>query len=157
MIDLKTDIYLDRLKELHIDYKVIEHQPVFHMQDLPEIQNKCTLVKNLFLFDKKSEKYYLILENATNKLDFKKLSKQLNTSRSSLQFADTKILKAEPGTVSPLILEADMPLRILSNHDLIGKNDLGFHAGINTETIVISYNSLLNFLNSLNYMIEILK
>lgn len=157
MINLETNIYLDRLKEQHIDFKVIEHQPVFHMNDLPEMQNKCTLVKNLFIFDKKHEKYYMILENADSKLDFKKLADQLNTSRSSLQFADTKVLKTVSGMVSPLILEADLPLHILANADLINKNDLGFHAGTNTETIVITYHALLNFLNSLNYMIEILK
>lgn len=99
----------------------------------------------------------MILENADSKLDFKKLADQLNTSRSSLQFADTKVLKTVSGMVSPLILEADLPLHILANADLINKNDLGFHAGTNTETIVITYHALLNFLNSLNYMIEILK
>ncbi|KRK65301.1 hypothetical protein FC72_GL001370 [Companilactobacillus tucceti DSM 20183] len=154
---MENNIYLNRLKKLHIDYRVITHKPVFHMDDLPEIKKKCTLVKNLFVFDKKHEKYYLILQTADDRLDFKKLAKQLNTSKSSLNFADTKVLKTFSGMVSPLILEADMPLRILANPNLVGKNDLGFHAGTNTETIIMSYHALLNFLNSLNYMIEVLE
>ena len=127
------------------------------MADLPEIQNQCTLVKNLFVFDKNNEKYYLILQTATDKLDFKKLAQQLHTSRSSLKFGDPKVLETVSGMVSPLILEADLPLRILADPKLMNATDLGFHAGTNTETIVISYHCLLNLMNSLNYMIEVLE
>jgi len=154
---LENNIYLDRLEELHIPYKTIKHQAVFHMADLPEIQNQCTLVKNLFVFDKNNEKYYLILQTATDKLDFKKLAQQLHTSRSSLKFGDPKVLETVSGMVSPLILEADLPLRILADPKLMNATDLGFHAGTNTETIVISYHCLLNLMNSLNYMIEVLE
>ncbi|MFD1417659.1 YbaK/EbsC family protein [Companilactobacillus keshanensis] len=154
---METNIYLDRLQELHISYQVIKHQAVFHMEDLPEIKDQCTLVKNLFVLDKNNERYYLILQTDTDRLDFKRLALQLNTSRSSLEFADPKVLRTVSGMVSPLILEADLPLHILINSKLMNLDNLGFHAGNNTETIVISYHSLLNLMNSLNYMIEILE
>ncbi|WP_048705429.1 YbaK/EbsC family protein [Companilactobacillus ginsenosidimutans] len=131
------------------------------MGDISEVNPYCTPVKNLLLFDKKREFYYLVLEPANVKLDFKKLAEQMNTSRSSLGFASDEqlasLLDTETGFVSPLILKSDLELKVLVNPDLLSELQLGFHAGSNTETAVINSWDLGLFLGKIGYYPILLK
>lgn len=153
--------FLKRLEDERIAYRVITHQPVWHLDEGLEIQKQCTVVKNLLLKDHKHGHYYLVLTEGNTRLNFKNLANQFNTSRSQLKFADSSELDTTmhviSGMVSPLVLEAGLPLTIVVESGLKQVEDLGFHAGTNTETAVLAYQGLAQLMVTLGYPIVTLE
>lgn len=153
--------FLKRLADEQIAFRVIAHQPVWHLDEGLAIQQQCTVVKNLLLNDHKHDHYYLVLTKGDTRLNFKALADQFNTSRSQLKFADPSELDATmhviSGMVSPLILESGLPLTIVVESSLIEVEDLGFHAGTNTETVVLAYQGLAHLMATLDYPMMTLK
>jgi Ala-tRNA(Pro) deacylase len=153
--------FLKRLDDEGIASRVITHQPVWHLDEGLEIQKQCTVVKNLLLKDHKHEHYYLVLTQGDTRLNFKNLANQFNTSRSQLKFADPSELDTTmhviSGMVSPLVLESGLPLTIVIESGLKQVEDLGFHAGTNTETVVLAYQGLTQLMATLGYPIVTLE
>lgn len=153
--------FLKRLDDERIVYRVIIHQPVWHLDEGLKIQQRCTVVKNLLLKDHKHGHYYLVLTKGDTRLNFKNLADQFNTSRSQLKFANSSELDTTmhviSGMVSPLVLESGMPLTIVVESGLKQVEDLGFHAGTNTETVVLAYQGLAQLMATLGYPIVALE
>lgn len=149
--------FLNRLDDEQITFRVIKHKPVWHLDEGLEIQKQCMVVKNMLLKDHKHAHYYLVLTKGDTRLNFKKLASQFNTSRSQLKFADPSELDVTmhviSGMVSPLILETGLPLTIVVESSLKQAEDLGFHAGTNTETVVLTYKGLAQLVTTLGYPI----
>lgn len=142
------------LDKLNIQHKVIHHQPVWHMETSPEFDG-TTLVKNMLLYDKQTNMFYLNILLGDEKVDYKKLSQALNISRKHLRFATDSELKSElgiiSGMVSPLIVKKNTDnIQFVISTKLRNLNNLGFHAGTNTETVVISFADLLKYAAFLN-------
>lgn len=145
---------LQQLDLLNIKYSIIHHQPVWHMETSSEFEG-ITLVKNMLLFDKQTNMFYLNILLGEEKVDYKKLAEALNISRKHLRFATDDELKSElgivSGMVSPLIVKKNTDnLEFVISTKLRNINNLGFHAGTNTETVVISFTDLLKYADFLN-------
>lgn len=145
---------LEKLTDLSIPYRVIHHQPVWHMEDGPEFIG-TTIVKNMLLYDKSARMFYLNILLGDERVDFKKIAHSLNITRKNLRFASDDELKNElgiiSGMVSPLVIEKNTKnIELIISPQLRGLDNLGFHAGTNTETVVISYQDLLKFEDYLN-------
>lgn len=157
---MEEDIY-KILDELNITYNLIKHNAVYTVEEaekeLPNLSgNHC---KNLFLRNKKGNKYYLVICDANTKVDLKELTKKLNEDR--LGFASEerleKVLKVKSGSVSPfnLINDEGREVNVIIDVTLKDKKIVNFHPNINTRTVQISYNDLKKFINNCgNYNIE---
>ena len=143
------DLY-EVLKKLNIEFKEIEHEAVFTIEQAQGIKNKIDGLgcKNLFLTDKNG-KYILIVLSENKKVNIKQIEKIVNTSH--LSFAKEtelkSILQLEQGSVTPfgILNDNDNKVMIVIDNDLKGKKLL-FHPNVNTKTISISYDDLIKFI-----------
>ena len=137
-------------KKLNIEFKEIEHEAVFTIEQAQGIKNKIDGLgcKNLFLTDKNG-KYILIILSEDKKANIKQIEKIVNTSH--LSFAKEtelkSILQLEQGSVTPfgILNDNDNKVMIVIDKDLKGKKLL-FHPNVNTKTISISYDDLIKFI-----------
>lgn len=55
---------LNKLKELNIDYRLIEHKPVFTIEEMDSLGNifeNAKICKNLFVRDQKGKRHFLVV------------------------------------------------------------------------------------------------
>lgn len=146
-MDNKTKA-LQKLEEMNVPYKIINHKAAYHVGDLDgiEFEHKDDVVKNLFLRDAKGKRHFLVVLEKNKKADLKSIRQQLDCS--ALSFASErrldKYLKLTKGSVSPLgiINDTQSDVEVVFDKDLVDKDVLGVHPNDNTATILISFKDL---------------
>ena len=86
MEDVRKKVY-EALDKMNIKYEVVEHEPVYTMEDMDRLglTKKGTLCKNLFLRDAKGKRHFLVTADENTKVDLKSLGKKLGAG--NLSFA----------------------------------------------------------------------
>lgn len=143
----KEEIY-EILKEKGFAFDVVEHIPVFTMEEMEkEIQRDTRdIVKNAFLRDEKKKHWYLVLMEKDKSLDMNKLREKLGSSR--LSFAREDYLKERlgvgAGAVSPLAILHDVEhkVEVLLDEDLARHELVGVHPCDNTATVFMKTRDL---------------
>ncbi len=140
---------IDILENLGIEYKRIEHPPVFTVSEANKIcEIEGTGCKNLFL--KTTKNYYLAIIEDSKRADLKGISKQLKISR--LSFANEEelvdLLGLKPGEVTPfgLIKDIDNEVIVIVDNELKKSNFVSFHPNVNTSTLTLKYDDFEKFL-----------
>ena len=107
---------IKNLKNKNIWFELEEHQAVFNMDDLDEVnlRYKNRDAKNIFVRDDKKLNYYLITIKGDKKVDLKQFRKNFNTRNLSFASAEDlmSILKLIPGSVSPLGILNDEKIKV---------------------------------------------
>ena len=148
----ERDLVYDKLNELKIKYTVIEHPPVYTIEEMDSlgIFNDVNICKNLFVRNDKGNKHYLIVIRKDKQADLKEISARISESR--LSFAsEERLLKhlgLKKGEVTPLgiINDEEHSVIILLDKDLDGKKPLGVHPNDNSATVVITFYSLIKYI-----------
>ncbi len=146
-----VDIY-GFLKNHGINYERFDHPAVFTCQDAdalcPTMPGKS--IKNIFLHDKKSEKFFLLVVGSEKRLDLKHLKNLLEASRLSFCSPDKlqQYLGVDPGSVTilGLINDQNHSVNVLFDNEIWGY-PLQCHPLVNTATLVIPSNEIIRFLN----------
>ena len=143
----KQETY-EYLNKLNIDYEAVEHEKVFTIDEVDElnIPGKEKIAKNLFLRDDKKLNYYLVTLPAHKKADLKSLRKEIGSRR--LSFANDKdvenILGVSAGSVTPIAVINDKENKVISVFDKELKNKIiGVHPMENSATVFISFDDLI--------------
>lgn len=129
------------LDQLGIEYRVIEHPPLFRAtdeaQELRQLRGAQT--KNLFVRDRNGEKHFLISVEASKKVDLQALRRALNCSKLSFGSEDRllKYLGLRPGSVGPfgLINDVNRAVEFVLDEDLLAAEFVNFHPNENTATV----------------------
>lgn len=137
------------LRELHIPYTKVDHAPAMTMEDCLEVDQALgtQMCKNLFLCNRQQTEFYLLMMPGDKKFHTKELSKQLGVSR--LSFAGDgpmlELLDIHPGAVSVMGLMNDKnkKVQLLIDRDLLKEEFLGCHPCVNTASVRISFQDLL--------------
>ena len=141
-------------KDLEIDVKTVQHEPLFTVNDGEDIRHLFTggHTKNLFLKDKKGQ-LWLVVALESTVIDLKWLPKRVGAARLSFGKAELmeEVLGVTPGSVTPFSLLNDKELRVrvvldqamLEDHDV-----LNFHPLKNDKTTEIAVEGLLKFIDS---------
>ena len=145
---------LEKLKELQIEYDIVEHIPVQTIEEMehlgPEYFKGAHICKNLFLRDAKGKRHFLVIIGQDKKADIKSIEAQIGCTRLSFASPERldKYLKLQKGSVTPfgLINDVEKQVEVVIDRDLMNKNKLGFHPNINTATVLISFKDLEKFL-----------
>lgn len=145
----------EHLKNNKIKFKEFKHPAVFTCEQAEKYNQeiKGPHCKNLFLKNKKSNKFYLVITLANKKLEIKRLS-ELNEEK--LTFANEKDLKEllnlTPGSVSPfgLINDKANKVIILIDKEVLEADYVSFHPNINTETLELTKENFHKYINLLN-------
>src|SRR3989338_4032936 len=94
------------LEDKAISYELVEHKAVFTCHDVLDVEIPGQTLKNLFVRDKGSDRFYLVSLPDHKRLDMKKLQEMVGSKK--LTFGKPPELMAklgiEPGSVSPLCL-----------------------------------------------------
>lgn len=111
----------------------------------------ATHCKNLFFRNHKGNKHYLVILEHTRELNIKDLEQRLKQGK--LTFASPKrmmkYLGVSPGSVTPLALinDNDGHVHLFLDEKLKYSEDISFHPGINTASLVIKYSDFIKFLH----------
>jgi len=150
------------LKKLDISFTRHEHPPVYTVE---EAEKHWTSIagahcKNLFLRNKKGNRHYLVILEASKIADLKSLTKRLGEDR--LSFASEErlmiYLGLETGAVSAfgLINDRENHVQVVIDEDLKQAEAVNFHPNVNTATVGISFADFEKYLawcgNSIRYI-----
>jgi Ala-tRNA(Pro) deacylase len=153
---------LETLDHLGVKYELTDHDPVYTIEDMDNLQitSLGDVCKNLFLRDDKGRRHFLVVLDKGKSADIKSIQQQLECTR--LSFASDerldKYLQLKRGEVSPLgiINDKEKKVEVVLDKDIVGKERLGFHPNVNTATVWISFDGLRKVIeangNSIKYV-----
>ncbi|HSC25030.1 MAG TPA: prolyl-tRNA synthetase associated domain-containing protein [Candidatus Babeliales bacterium] len=139
------------LNNHNIAYESFDHPAVFTCEQAekfcPKMPGKS--IKNIFLYDKKTNQHFLIIVSTEKQIDLKKLKTILGASK--LSFASEEDLQlylgVTPGSVTILGLINDTTHTVTVIFDEILKDQtLQCHPLINTKTVTIPFDEIKKFL-----------
>ncbi len=157
----EAEVY-EVLKKLDISFTRHEHPPVYTVEEAEKHWTSITGAhcKNLFLRNKKGNRHYLVILEASKIADIKSLTKRLGEDR--LSFASEErlmiYLGLETGAVSVfgLINDRENHVQVIIDEDLKEAKAVNFHPNVNTATVGISFSDFEKYLawcgNSIRYL-----
>lgn len=150
----KKERVLEKLDELNIKYELIDHPPVYTIEEMENLnlEEKGLIVKNLFLKNSNGKKHYLVILKSGKNADLKSIKSQIQSS--ALSFASEerleKYLGLLKGAVTPfgIINDKDHCVNVVIDDDLKNETLIGVHPNVNTATVFISYDDMIKFINT---------
>ncbi|TDR71429.1 prolyl-tRNA synthetase associated domain-containing protein [Paludibacterium purpuratum] len=140
------------LAELSITFEKVEHPPFGSVSDYHRegITFPGQNVKNLFLKNRKGNRYYLLVLDELKTADLASVAAQIDEAR--LSFASEERLQEylhlSAGSVTPFGLanDAEHRVTVLLDNDIDPERLIGFHPMVNHSTLCISVPDFLRFL-----------
>lgn len=153
---------IEYLKDNNINFKLFEHPAVFTCEEAEKYTKdvKGIHLKNLFLKDRKSKRFYLVIMPHNKRLDMKHLSEVLEDN---LKFANEDnlkdILNLNPGSVSVfgLLNDKENQVKLIIHKDVVESEYVSFHPNINTQTLEIQQKEFEIYLKIVGNEFEILE
>lgn len=132
---------LQHLDDQEVFYQKVEHEPVFTMEGMEQLNLPfaAEVVKNLFLRDDKKRAYYLVVMPEDKPANLKALRAMLESR--PLRFASADDLEAilglRAGAVSPLgvLNDDERRVQVVLDKELCSYAGLGIHPNENTATL----------------------
>ncbi len=142
----------DLLDRLHIRYTRADHEHADTIEACEAVERVLgeKICKNLFLCNRQKTNFYLLMLEGDKVFKTKDLSKQLGVAR--LSFADAedmeRYLNITPGSVSVLGLmnDAENHVQLVIDKPIYESQRIGCHPCINTSTLAINTQDILNTL-----------
>ena len=155
---------LKKLKDLNINYKMVEHTPVYTIEDmdaLGDIFSNAKICKNLFLRDQKGKRHFLIVVPEEKRVPLSELPSKIGSTKLSFASEERlmKYLKLTPGAVTPLavINDEENAVEVFLDEELKKEKLLGVHPCDNTATILITVKKKKKYINSCNNKYKYIK
>ena len=142
----------DLLDELGIAYDRIDHEAIFTIEGCNDIDGVLGihLCKNIFLCNSQKTKFYLLLMPGQKRFVTKDFCKQIVSPRLSFAPAEymEEYLDITPGSVSVMGLMNDREnhVQLVIDQDVLKEDYIGFHPCINTSTLKIKTDDVINTL-----------
>lgn len=154
---------LHTLDSMEIQYKIVEHPAVMTTEEADRYieGHEGVRTKSLFLCNKKSRAYYLIIMDDEKSVDMKTLEAHLEDK--GLHFCSAEKLMAKmnlkPGTVSifGLLNNEEKDIQVILDEEIMNEPIMTFHPNDNTKTAFISTKDMLRFLECFGYDYQIIK
>lgn len=140
----------DMLGKLGIDFFRVDHEYADTIEACHEVEKTlgANICKNLFLTNRQQTDFYLLLMPGDKPFKTKLLSKQINTARLSFAAPEhmEQYLDITPGSVSVLGLmnDTENKVKLVIDRDLLNDEYLGCHPCINSSTLKIKTEDVLN-------------
>ena len=103
---------LNKLQELNITYKEVEHTPVYTIEDMDNLGNvfeNAKICKNLFVRDQKGKRHFLVVLPEEKRAPLADIATKIGSTKLSFASEERlmKYLKLTPGSVTPLAVIND--------------------------------------------------
>ncbi len=161
MYPASRETLFERLEELGIPARTVDHKPVFTVSESAAID--CDLpgghTKNLFLKDARGA-LYLIIAHTETQIDLKGLPKRLGSAR--LSFGNAKLLQTvlgvQPGSVTAFSLmnDTEHQVNVIIDQNLMRFDTINCHPLENNATTNIAREDLLRFIRAAGHDPKIL-
>ena len=155
---------LNKLNELNISYKEIEHTPVYTIEDMDALGNifeNAKICKNLFVRDQKGKRHFLVVLPEEKRAPLADIATKIGSTKLSFASPERlmKYLKLEPGAVTPLsvINDESSEVEVVFDEDLKKEELLGVHPCVNTATILLTPDDLEKYIVSNNNKLKYIK
>lgn len=153
----------DKLNELNIEYKLIEHHAAFTMEDIAEygLNSHGHIPKNLVLRDVKGTRNMLVVLHGNKRADLRLIRDEIQSTK--LSFASDERLKrflnVSKGSVSPfgVIYDTEKELEIYFDADLKNEEIVGCHPNDNTATVFLKFQDLKRYVENSGHRITFIK
>lgn len=146
-----------KLDELGITYEVVEHPPALTTEEADRyIEGKEGVrTKTLFLCNKKSTAFYLVIMDDEKRVDMKRLGELLEEKGMKFCSPEKLMLKMglPPGTVSlfGLLNNVEHDIKICLDREILSEEIMTFHPNDNTRTLFLSTEDMNRFIEAIGY------
>ncbi len=153
----------EKLEELQIEYKMIEHPAAFTMEEIAEydLHSHGHIPKNLVLRDVKGTRNMLVVLHGDKRADLRLIRDEIDSTK--LSFASDnrleKYLKVNKGSVSPfgVIYDTERELEVYFDSDLKNEEIVGCHPNDNHATVFLKFTDLKKYVESCGHRIAFIK
>ncbi len=153
MISPQRQRLMDRLAELGIACRTVEHAPLFTVEDSGELYAAVPggHTKNLFLKDAKGQLFLIVAHHGT-RVDLKKLPPVIGSARLSFGRAELleEVLGVKAGSVTAFAVMNDGAgqVRVVIDQNLMAFETINLHPLDNSATTSIARDDLLRFIRA---------
>lgn len=153
----------EKLNELNIPFEIVEHEPALTTEQADSFIEGIEGVrtKTMFLTNKKKTEFYLLIMDDKKRLDMDKFkeivaSKQIKMASENSLFEKMTL---PPGIVSPfgLLNNEDKDIKVYIDKEIEGEERMCFHPNTNEKTIFLKTVDLLKFIESIDYIVNIVE
>ena len=152
-----SDELIAFLDGLDIANQTIEHPPLFTVEDSQNLRGEIEggHTKNLFVKDKKSRLFLLVLGEETV-VDLKRVHEKIG-GQGRVSFGSAELLEevwgVKPGSVTPFgaINDVEGRVTVVLDAEMMKHERLNFHPRVNTRTTGLASADLVKFLRAANH------
>lgn len=147
----------DYLKSLGVEYQLVRHPAVITTEESRQIVHvsDCASCKSLYVKDKKSDNYYMVVLPFDKRADMRGLAGYVGCAK--FEFATEEKLFADlgvhRGSVSPYAYLNENPAysaKLLIDVDVWNSQRVKFHPCDNTATVIVKTSDFKKFLESIS-------
>ncbi|UCG52689.1 MAG: prolyl-tRNA synthetase associated domain-containing protein [Candidatus Latescibacterota bacterium] len=150
------------LDEHDIEYERHDHPPVFTCEEaerlVPPMPGART--KNLFVYNKKEERHFLVVVECETVVDLKSLAAKLSVNKLALASQERlkRFLDLDPGAVTILGLVNDVggDVEVIMDEELWESDSFRCHPLVNTSSLVIAREDIKRFIDITGHRVRIL-
>lgn len=162
MITEREKKVLSALDALNIEYRRCEHPEADTMEKCERFfaSSEAKHCKNLFLTNKHSSVFYLVLLSAEKRFNTSAVSRELGSSRLSFasdeQLNDKLALRHGAVSVAGLINDTERCVRVAIDRALLDNERMLIHPNESTVSLEIKTEDVMRFIRSLGYDITLI-
>lgn len=153
----------NKLKELEIDFKIVDHPPVTttELADKYIEGHDGVRTKSMFLTDRKKKNFYLVILDDYKRLDMDRFKDIVGEKKVKMASENSLMekMKLPAGTVSPfgLLNNEDHDIKFFMDKEIADEEIMTFHPNINEKTLFLKTKDLFKYLDNIGYEVNIIE
>lgn len=153
----------NKLKELEIDFKIVDHPPVTttELADKYIEGHEGVRTKSMFLTDRKKKNFYLVILDDYKRLDMDRFKDIVGEKKVKMASENSLMekMKLTAGTVSPfgLLNNEDHDIKFFMDKEIVDEEIMTFHPNINEKTLFLKTKDLFKYLDNIGYEVNIIE
>ncbi|WP_338216294.1 prolyl-tRNA synthetase associated domain-containing protein [Companilactobacillus muriivasis] len=153
----------EALEKMNIKYQIVHHAVAHTTEEADHFIEGIEGVrtKTMFLTNKKKTECYLLVMDDAKRLNFHQFEELTGAKRPKMGHDDLLFEKLglEPGIVSifGLLNNKDHDVKVYFDKAILSEKRMSFHPNINTSTIFVDSDDVLQFVKNLGYDYQILE
>lgn len=161
-MDLYENV-IKKLKELNIEYELVEHEPALTTEQADEFIEGIDGVrtKTMFLTNKKKKNFYMFIMDDSKMMDMDRFKDMVDEKKIKMASEESLYEKMmlPAGVVSPfgLLNNEDKDIRVYIDKEIVGEDRMSFHPNTNEKTIFVKTEDLFKFLENINYEVRVIE
>ena len=153
----------NKLKELEIDFKIVDHPPAFTTEEADKYieGHEGVRTKSMFLTDRKKKNFYLVILDDYKRLDMDRFKDIVGEKKVKMASENSLMekMKLPAGTVSPfgLLNNEDHDIKFFMDKEIADEEIMTFHPNINEKTLFLKTKDLFKYLDNIGYEVNIIE